>query len=158
MGDEIGQHAGTVVVGIDFADRTEAIVAEGLALARATGSGLVLVHAAAGEPGFAGYDTDDLESHTRDARAGALTEEHHRLRELAEHSAAAAPGTPVRPLLAVGPTAVTLLRVADEIGASHLVVGSHGHGGLHHLLVGSVTEQLLRRAARPVVVVPVRSI
>jgi nucleotide-binding universal stress UspA family protein len=152
-----GEQTGRVVVGVDFADRTEAIVTEGLPLARATKSELLLVHAAAGEPGFAGYDADDLESHTRDARAVELTEEHRRLRELAEHAAAASPGTQVRPLIAVGPTAATLLRVADEAGASHLVVGTHGHGGLHHLLVGSVTEQLLRHAACPVVVVPVRS-
>jgi nucleotide-binding universal stress UspA family protein len=152
-----GEQTGTVVVGVDFADRTEAIVAEGLALARAAGSELLLVHAAAGEPDFVGYDTDDLESHTRDARAAELSDEHRRLRELAEHSAAASPGTPVRPLIAVGATAAALLRVADESGASHLVVGTHGHGGLHHLLVGSVTEQLLRHAPCPVVVVPVRS-
>lgn len=150
---------GSVVVGVDFADRTEAVVAEGLRLAAATGSELLLVHAAAGEPELAGYDHDtpEIESGTRDDRAVQLSEEHGRLRELAEHAATGAPGVEVRPLVAVGPTAATLLRVASERGATHVVVGSHGHGGLHHLLVGSVAEDLLRHAPVPVVVVPVRS-
>jgi len=145
----------SIVVGVDFADHTETVVAEGVRLARDTAATVVLVHSAAGEPDFAGYDTQDFESHTRGARAEQLTDEHRQLRELADHAAGAAPGVEVRPMIVVGPTAVTLLRVASELGASHLVVGSHGHGGLHHLLVGSVTEELLRHTTLPVVVVPV---
>jgi nucleotide-binding universal stress UspA family protein len=39
--------------------------------------------------------------------------------------------------------------------ADLLVVGSHGHGRLHHAVVGSVAEECIRSAACPVVVVPV---
>lgn len=35
-----------------------------------------------------------------------------------------------------------------------LVLGSHGHGRLHHAVLGSVAEECIRRAACPVVVVP----
>jgi len=35
------------------------------------------------------------------------------------------------------------------------VMGSHGHGMLHHLLVGSVTEGVLKKATCPVTIVPV---
>lgn len=146
-----------VVVGIDFADPTDRLVDEGVTLAAAAGTDLVLVHAAAEEPAFVGYDTEDFERHTRDARAEELTDEHAALRRLAERAAASLPGGGVRPLLAMGPTAETLLRVAGDLGASHLVVGTHGKGRLHHLLVGSVTEDLLRRTTVPLVVVPVRS-
>jgi nucleotide-binding universal stress UspA family protein len=34
------------------------------------------------------------------------------------------------------------------------VVGSHGHGSLYNLLVGSVAEGVIRHAGVPVVVVP----
>jgi nucleotide-binding universal stress UspA family protein len=37
-----------------------------------------------------------------------------------------------------------------------LVVGSHGRSGFEHLLLGSITEKLVRRAACPVMVVPRR--
>lgn len=38
--------------------------------------------------------------------------------------------------------------------ADLLVVGTHGHGGLHRLTLGSVTEKVLRRATCPVLAVP----
>jgi nucleotide-binding universal stress UspA family protein len=41
-------------------------------------------------------------------------------------------------------------------GASLLVVGSHGHGGLYHLFNGSVVTELLKRASKPVLVIPIR--
>jgi len=149
--------APTVVVAVDFADPTDRLVTEGLTISTATGGDLVLVHAAAEEPAFVGYDTDDFERHTREARADELTDEHRALRELAARTEALAPGVSVRSLLAMGPTAETLLRVAGDVGAGHLVIGSHGRGRLHHLLVGSVAEELLRRTTIALVVVPVRS-
>lgn len=45
---------------------------------------------------------------------------------------------------------------ADRTGADLIVVGTTGHGRGHGLL-GSVAERVLRRASRPVLVVPVRA-
>ncbi|HEX6076414.1 MAG TPA: universal stress protein [Micromonosporaceae bacterium] len=39
--------------------------------------------------------------------------------------------------------------------ADLLVLGSHGHGRLHHVALGSVSEACIRQASCPVVVVPV---
>jgi nucleotide-binding universal stress UspA family protein len=146
---------GDVVVAVDFSDRTDALVAEGAALARASGGTLHLIHVAAGEPVLAGYDKDEISAHTRDARAGELTDEHRRLREMGE--AVATEGVEVKPLVVMGPTAQTILETTAHLGASHLVIGSHGHGGLHHLLVGSVAEEVVRHSTVAVVLVPLRT-
>jgi nucleotide-binding universal stress UspA family protein len=45
-------------------------------------------------------------------------------------------------------------RVATEIGADAIVVGSRGHGALVGALLGSVSEALVRHGGRPVVIVP----
>ena len=74
----------TVIAAVDFSDHGEQIVREGLLLARAAGSSLHLIHVAAGEPALAGYDKEDISSFTRSARAGELTDEHRKVRELAE--------------------------------------------------------------------------
>jgi nucleotide-binding universal stress UspA family protein len=145
---------GDVLAAIDFSDRSEAIVAEGLALARASGGKLHLLHVAAGEPDLAGYDKDDISPFTRQARAGALTHEHQLLREMAEK--VASPDVEVAPLVVMGPTAERIMEAAEHLDVSHIVIGSHGHGGIHHLLVGSVTEEVVRHAVGPVVVVPIR--
>jgi len=45
------------------------------------------------------------------------------------------------------------LRVAREINADLIVMGSHGRTGLSRLLMGSVAEQVVRRSTCPVLVV-----
>jgi nucleotide-binding universal stress UspA family protein len=42
--------------------------------------------------------------------------------------------------------------------ASMLVLGSHGHGRLLGLIVGSVTAQCLRKATCPVAIIPARTV
>jgi nucleotide-binding universal stress UspA family protein len=47
-----------------------------------------------------------------------------------------------------------VLQTATEIGADLIVMGSHGHGSVYNLLVGSVTEGILKAGQRPVLLVP----
>ncbi|GAA0505177.1 universal stress protein [Paractinoplanes deccanensis] len=44
---------------------------------------------------------------------------------------------------------------ARSRSADLLVLGSHGHGGVRHTVLGSVSEKSIRKAACPVVVIPV---
>ncbi len=43
---------------------------------------------------------------------------------------------------------------SEKIGAEMIILGSHGHGALFHLLIGSVSEGVIRRASCPVVIIP----
>lgn len=55
-----------------------------------------------------------------------------------------------------GDPARELVRLADEIGAELVAAGTHGHGFLGRLLIGSVSTRLVRRAKCSVLVVPAR--
>jgi len=46
-----------------------------------------------------------------------------------------------------------ILRIIQERGCDLIVMGTHGLTGLRHLLFGSVTEEVVRRARCPVMVV-----
>jgi nucleotide-binding universal stress UspA family protein len=46
-----------------------------------------------------------------------------------------------------------LLKLAREIGADLIVMGTHGSGGLMRLLMGSVAESIMRKAPCPVLTV-----
>ena len=46
-----------------------------------------------------------------------------------------------------------ILRVAGELGCDVIVLGTHGRTGLGRVLLGSVAEQLLRKARCPVLTV-----
>jgi nucleotide-binding universal stress UspA family protein len=56
-------------------------------------------------------------------------------------------------LLAEGEPAAEILRVAREYHCDLIVLGTHGRTGLDRLLLGSVAEQVIRRAACPVLTV-----
>jgi nucleotide-binding universal stress UspA family protein len=144
----------TEVLGcVDFSDASDAVVAEAARLARQAGDRLHLLHVAASESALAGYDEGPVAVHTRDDRAHELTDEHHRLRELAERHAT--DGLEIIPLLVMGPTVETIVAEAERIDAATVVVGSHGHGALRRLLLGSVSQGVVRHCPRPVVIVPV---
>jgi nucleotide-binding universal stress UspA family protein len=46
-----------------------------------------------------------------------------------------------------------ILRLADELRADAIVMGTHGHTGVRHLLAGSVAERVVRAAKMPVLTV-----
>jgi nucleotide-binding universal stress UspA family protein len=52
-----------------------------------------------------------------------------------------------------GDSATEILDVAQDSGADLIVLGTHGRSRLSRLLMGSVAEQIVRRAACPVVTV-----
>jgi len=46
-----------------------------------------------------------------------------------------------------------IIRKAEEIGASLIVVGTHGRTGLDHLIFGSTAERVVRSASCPVLTI-----
>ena len=59
-----------------------------------------------------------------------------------------------RPQIVSGPPIDAVLRVADEVDAGMIVVGSHGAGRSDQPLLGSTSHWIVRNSHRPVVVVP----
>jgi nucleotide-binding universal stress UspA family protein len=55
-----------------------------------------------------------------------------------------------------GDAAETIVRRAQELGADLIGMTTHGRGGLLHLIFGSVAEEVLRKAACPILLVRVR--
>lgn len=56
-----------------------------------------------------------------------------------------------------GKVSSTLVEEAGKWGADLLVMGTHGRGGLTHLLMGSVAEGVIRHAKVPVLLVKLAS-
>lgn len=139
-----------IMVPVDFSGVTEAVVATATKLARAFSSEIVLLHVAKPEPEFITYEPGPPS--VRQAVAHEISEEHHRLHELAKKLQDQ--DLRATPLLIQGYTVEKILLESERLGIDLLVMGSHGHGALHHLLLGSVSEGVLRKSKCPVLIVP----
>lgn len=53
-----------------------------------------------------------------------------------------------------GPAGPAICTLATDLGASAIVLGSRGHGGLRRAVLGSVSDHVVRHAPCPVVVTP----
>jgi nucleotide-binding universal stress UspA family protein len=62
-------------------------------------------------------------------------------------------GVIVHSEIGVGPPFDEIVRVAREKNVDLIVMGTHGHTGLAHILLGSVAEKVVRRAPCPVLTV-----
>jgi nucleotide-binding universal stress UspA family protein len=56
-----------------------------------------------------------------------------------------------------GHVSQSILEYADKVDADIIIMGSHGHGVLGELLLGSVADKVMRLSQRPVLLVPVKS-
>ena len=140
-----------ILVPVDFSNVTDRTLQAAARLAGALKAELLLLHVAAPEPEFIGYETGPAS--VRQAVAHQLSAEHKQLQAM-QH-ALESQALQVTALLVQGYTAEKILAEAERLPADLIVMGSHGHGGLHHLLMGSVAEGVVRKARCPVVLVPV---
>jgi nucleotide-binding universal stress UspA family protein len=133
----------TVLHPTDFSDHSAFAASLAGALARDYGARLVVLHVAQFPPAFAGEGMVPVgEADLRAEGAARL-------------NALPAPRADVRAerRLEVGDPATEILRVAAELPADLIVMGTHGRTGLGRLLLGSVAELVVRRAACPVLTV-----
>jgi nucleotide-binding universal stress UspA family protein len=70
-----------------------------------------------------------------------------------ERTAAALSTAKIDKRIEVGDVGGTVCRVAADLHVDVIVVGSHGHGAIARILLGSVSEQVVRHAPCPVLVV-----
>ena len=141
-----------ILVAVDFSPISEKLLDELTAIARAPGGRLWLVHVAAPDPDFAGYEAGPQE--VRDNVAAGLRDEHRQLQARAERLREG--GLEATALLVQGPTVNTILSEAEKLGADLIALGSHGRGFAARALLGSVSEGVLHRSTVPVLIVPAR--
>jgi len=144
----------TLLVAVDFSEGTAAIVRTAAVMARAFDSHVFLLHVVAPDPEFVGYEVGPQS--VRDGIADHFRQQHRELQALERgewHDS-----DKISSLLVQGPTVEKILDEQRRLAADAIVMGSHGHGALYELLVGSVTEGVLRAATCPVVVVPTRTV
>ncbi|MCP3936734.1 MAG: universal stress protein [Actinomycetia bacterium] len=139
---------------VDFTPAADAVVDVVGNLASSSTTTVTLLHVAAPEPAFVGYD-DEGGPRSREDRERQLDHERVRIGQQAAILAQRGVET-AETVMRVGATTDTILEVADEIDADVVVVGRHRHGRLHDLLLGNTATEVVERSRRPVLIVPPR--
>ena len=142
----------TILALVDFSDITERVVSTAADTAKAFAATLYLVHVAAPDPEFIGYDVGPQT--VRKSVADQFSKEHRAFQAM--EARLKGEGVVVHALLVQGPTLEKIFQEIKRLSVDLVVMGSHGHSSLHNLLVGSVTEGVLRQSPCPVLVVPRR--
>jgi nucleotide-binding universal stress UspA family protein len=143
----------TIVVAVDFSNATPGVLEMASKLARAFGAKLRLFHVVEPEPSYTAYGfTPDefpaLHAYQEEAKRRAVRKLEDLLgtvkHELTDVECQIAEGSPLH----------SLLDYIKEIDAGLVVLGSHGHGAIASLLLGSVAEGMVRKATVPTLIVP----
>ena len=142
-----------ILVAVDFSSGCDAVMEQAKRIVNGLGGRVWVLHVAEPDPDFVGYDVGPQTE--RDAVASHLREEHKQVQALAE--GLRADHVEATALLVRGATAETIIEQANKLEAEMVVMGSHGKGAVASLLMGSVSEAVLREVNCPVVVVPTRS-
>lgn len=143
----------TILVPVDFSDVTPHVVETARKFAAAFDSRLILLNIAEPEPDFVGFEAGPPTVRVAVARDFKI--ERQRLDDLKAQCSAS--GGEVVAFHIQGAIVDKILHEAGEQHADLIIMGSHGHGALYDLLVGSVTQGVIKEARCPVLVVPAPS-
>lgn len=140
----------TILVPIDLSAAATQVCDAACELARLMEARVVLLHVVQPPPVMVAeiYALDA--SQTEEMLAAAEQAGADRLRDLAVRCAER--GLDTKTVHRVGLPVAEILTRAEK--ADYIVMGSHGHGAMYDLLVGSTTHGVLKKAPCPVLIVP----
>lgn len=135
-----------ILVGVDFSDTSAVAMYHALALAERTSAVLHLAHVVPGDiqiPTDVGMNVPYELPEVKEART-----------RLERMRAMIGGKVDVELHLRAGQAVTAMLKLVKELKPDLVVVGSHGHGAVMRLLMGSFSMQMTKRSPVPVLVVP----
>jgi nucleotide-binding universal stress UspA family protein len=143
----------TIVAAVDFSNATSGVVSMATRLAKAFGAELHLLHVVEPEPTYTAYGfTPDEFPAMHAFQEEAKRRANRKLEELLAGVDSDLSGVVTR--LVEGSPLHALLEYVKDNRVDMVILGSHGHGVVASLLLGSVAEGMVRKALVPTLLVP----
>lgn len=150
-----------ILIALDYDPTAQKIAEGGFALAKAMGAEVVLLHVIS-DPvyysstdyspimGFTGYlNTDPLQLNTIEMlKTASLNFLEKSKKHLGDQA--------IQTMVADGDFAGSILKTAKSIHADIIVMGSHSRKWLENIVMGSVTEEVLRQSNVPLYIIPTK--
>ena len=139
-----------ILLALDLKVSDEKLIRHASAYAKKFDAKIWILHIAAPEPDFVGYDIGP--QYIRDTRAEELKSQHKALHDIVD--GLSEDGIRCDALLVAGPTAETIQKEAGKLSIDLLIMGSHKHGFLYETFVGHSSVKLLNKLSIPILIVP----
>ena len=139
-----------ILVTIDFKNDEQLLVDKAFQLAKQFDSKIWLVHIAAPDPDFVGYEVGP--QYIRDSRASELREEHKLLQKLSNELKEK--GVTAEGLLVQGATIEMIMEESKKLNVDLIIAGHHEHSFLYNAFVGSISGQIVKKSKIPVLIIP----
>ncbi|MFQ5589058.1 MAG: universal stress protein [Nitrospiria bacterium] len=137
----------SILVGTDFSDYSERAIAHASVLAKQFDAKITLLHV------IESFSYSLTDSMTVVGHDQALSTTAAALLENLQNTLIDE-GLSVDRLLEHGAPYKQIIKIAEEKSVNLIVVGTHGRTGMEHLLLGGVSEKVVRLAKCPVLTVP----
>lgn len=137
-----------LLVGIDFSEISLRALDHALGLARAFQANVHIAHAVPLLRYALGHEAEATDPTFELKLKAELMD---RLNEIARNHPLQ--GKPLEVSLRDGSPARVIPDLADKLNCDLIVIGTHGHTGFQHLVLGSVAERIVRTARVPVLTV-----
>jgi nucleotide-binding universal stress UspA family protein len=139
-----------ILVTIDFSENEQLLIDKAFQLAEQFDSKIWLIHIAAPDPFFVGYEVGP--QYIRDFRASELKKEH---KQLEKHTdALKKKGVDAAGLMVQGATVEMIMEEAKKLNIDLIIAGHHEHNFLYQAFTGSVSGHIVKKSKIPVLIVP----
>lgn len=140
-----------ILVAVDFDENVGELMSYAETLASRFASKVWVVHVAAPNPDFVGYEPGP--QYIRDSKAEELREEHRNLQQICETYFDE--NIDCDAILMQGSTVETVIEEAKKLKCDLLIVGTHKRSFFHDLFSENVSLELLKKAEIPLLAVPI---
>ena len=139
-----------LLVPVEFEEKTSLLLNKAIELAQKFGSKVWIVHIAAPDPDYVGYEVGP--QYIRDNRADDLRTEHKLIQKYTDE--VKQKGIDSEGLLIQGATAEMILKECVNLNIDLLIIGHHKHGFFHKAFGDSVVSSIIDKSHVPVLIVP----
>lgn len=151
-----------VLIALDYDPTAKKVAEVGFEFAKTMGAEVILIHVIS-DPvyysstdyspimGFTGYlNTDPLQLNTIEVLKTASLNFLDKTRKHLGDSA-------IQTVVEEGDFAESIIKTAKKLHADMIVLGSHSHKWLENIVMGSVTEEVLRQSTIPLFIIPTKN-
>ena len=139
-----------LLVALDIKPSDSLLLAQASFLAEKCDAKIWMVHVAAPDPDFVGFEMGP--KYIRDFVADELRVEHRQLQTYAEELQQK--GLEAEGLLIQGPTIDMIEAEVKKLNIDLLILGSHKHGFLYETFIGNTAMRIIKELSIPVMIVP----